>query len=168
MLEDDDGFSRWKKFHFLADLSGLFALFSNFLGLYPPRVLVFVVFKLEILESTLPRLGLAAVNPPIFSGRGRWIALVEELRRCIERRKASEDLAVNSSELSLGRLLPIETRFGFSLGRAEGQSVVLLTSLTDDFESMLGRSPECLLPLSRISPPPAMMTGLILSSKNGS
>ena len=63
-------------------------------------------------------------------------------------------------------------RFGTSRGKADGQSVVRDGS--DFFESRLGRvsavlklSEEAFL-FSRISPPPAMMTGLILSRRNGS
>src|SRR6266536_120474 len=108
----------------------------------------------------------------------------------MDRRRANDDFPTPSSLLSDGRRPPlgtesIEARFSGSLGNADGQSVIRDTScltlrLDEPFESMLGLSnsrlvllsvrlsSELALRFSRTSPPPAMMTGLILSRRNGS
>jgi hypothetical protein len=124
-------------------------------------------------------------------GFGKCSALVELLSLCIDLLNANEGFAIASSLLSDG-LLPfgitsVDILFPLSRGSAEGQSVVraaetswLRLVLDEAFESKLGRSnnndvfdslrdsSELAFLFSIISPPPAIMTGLIRSSRKGS
>lgn len=114
--------------------------------------------------------------------------MAELFSRPIERRNANVLLLIPSSLLSDGRRplgVIVETRFPASLGIADGQRVVRVVSwlgfdLFDARESTPGllRSALWLLSVrvssilkfrfSTISPPPAIMTGLILSRRKGS
>jgi hypothetical protein len=120
-------------------------------------------------------------------GFGSINSPVELLRRWIDRRNASDDgLFIPSSLLSEGRLYLgalVDTLLVGSLGSADGQRVARDTSwprLEEVLDSVLGLLNIRLVPLSvrlssvlaflfsSITPPPAIMTGLIRSSRNGS
>jgi hypothetical protein len=127
---------------------------------------------------------------PIFdmlSGRGRLNSPVEWLSRCIDRRKANDDgWLIQSSLLSEGRLpleAIVEGPFMGSFGSAEGQRVardVSCPRLDELLDVILGAPNTRLVPLSvrvsselvflfsSIPPPPAIMTGLMRSRRNGS
>jgi hypothetical protein len=123
----------------------------------------------------------------IFSGRGRCSALAELFNRCIDRRKAREFFPIPSSLLSEGRRpfgrAMADCRLAASRGSADGQRVVRAASwlrldLLDDGCEVPANEMLVLLSerlnsedafrFSMMSPPPAMMTGLIRSSRKGS
>lgn len=148
---------------------------------------------LDSLEKTLPsKLLTDDEGPTLIDGFGRLSVPVEAFNRCIELRNACEGCGAKpSSLLSDGRRYRagasiVDVRFEGSFGIADGHKVFRGPSwLTLDFEetldSILGR-PSCgtlcelsvrlssalAFRFSTISPPPAMMTGLMRSSRNGS
>lgn len=172
---------RWKKFHFLGDL----ARFSNFFALVPFRPRSSGCDSSDIrLDCKLLTEGEAPM-PERSRGLGKFKAPVELLSFWIERRTASDGGCLPSSLLSDGRRplgMIADALFEGSLGIADGQRVAREWLGSETFDSTLGLplsnkrlvllsvldNSELAFLFSKISPPPAIMTGLIRSSKNGS
>lgn len=191
------GCDRWKKFHFRGDF-GRFSSFFGFvscpLPALPRSPLISLCGCSDSSDMTLAsRLVMDGETPTSGTLRGFGIGSGPDalLNRCTDLRKTNDDpLPIPSSLLSDGRrplgIASVEALLDESFGSAEGQSVVRLTSwlrldlLGEPLESRLGRSnrklvllslrisSELVFRFSMISPPPAMMTGLIRSRRNGS